>query len=170
MRGFSTFSPHPLFSYTFSLCSLDFGVARTAVFAIRSLPKRSWKGRRPQNRRSALLDISCLSFVFIDILALFPRFWCSAVPRVCGPRLAQAIMERPQTAEPAVCATRLLDFLTPRLLDCTWKQEPQAGATDENRRRLSGMTCPAGTTPRPTPHNKSSLYCIVCQEKNAPSG
>ena len=30
------------------------------------------------------------------------------------------------------------------------------------------MTCPAGTTPCPTPRNNSSLYWIVCQEKNAP--
>jgi hypothetical protein len=47
------------------------------------------------------------SFVFIDILALFPRFWCSANRHVCGSQLAP--VEKPQTAEPAVCATRLLD-------------------------------------------------------------
>ena len=35
-----------------------------------------------------LSDFLYLSFVFIDILALFPRFWCSADRRVCGPRLA----------------------------------------------------------------------------------
>jgi hypothetical protein len=55
---------------------------------------------------SRLSDILSLSFVFIDILALFPRFWCSADRRVCGPRPVPAIMEKPQTAEPAVCATR----------------------------------------------------------------
>jgi hypothetical protein len=38
---------------------------------------------------------------------LFPRFWCSADRRVCAPRPAPATMEKPQTAEPAVCATRL---------------------------------------------------------------
>ena len=53
-----------------------------------------------------LLDFLTSSFVFIYILALFPRFWCSADRRVCGPRPATAIMEKPQTAEPAVCATR----------------------------------------------------------------
>ena len=65
-----------LFSYTFWLCSLDCAVARTAVFAVRGPPRRSWKSRRPQNRRSALPDILYFSFVFINILALFPRF-CS---------------------------------------------------------------------------------------------
>ena len=60
-----------LFSWRFSLCSPDFGVARTAVFAVRGLPQRPWKSRRPQNRRSALPDILNFSFVFIDILALF---------------------------------------------------------------------------------------------------
>jgi hypothetical protein len=43
------------------------------VFAVRGLSQRSWKSRRPQNRRSALPDILYLSFVFIDILALFRR-------------------------------------------------------------------------------------------------
>ena len=52
------------------------------------------------------LDFLTSSFVFIDILALFPRLWCSADSRVCGPRPAPAIMEKPQTAEPAVCATK----------------------------------------------------------------
>jgi len=33
-------------------------------------------------------DILYLSFVFIDILALFRRFSCGADRRVCGPRLA----------------------------------------------------------------------------------
>ena len=54
-----------------------------------------------------LLDLLTSSFVFIDILALFRRFWCSAARRVCGPRPVPATMEKPQTAEPAVCATRV---------------------------------------------------------------
>jgi hypothetical protein len=49
-----------------------FGVARTAVLAVRGL--WSWESRRPQNRRCALPDFLYLSFVFIDILALFRQF------------------------------------------------------------------------------------------------
>jgi len=48
-------------------------------------------------------------------------------------------------------ASQPLDSLTPRLLDCTWRQKPQAGTTDENRRGLSGITDPAGPDPRPNP-------------------
>ena len=57
----------------------DFGVARVAVFAVRVPPQRSWKSRRPQNRRSALPDVLYLFFVFIYILALFPRFYTRQV-------------------------------------------------------------------------------------------
>jgi len=80
------------------------GVARTAVFAVRGSSQQAWKNRRPQNRRSALPDFLYSSFVFIYILALFPRFSCSADRWICGPRLVPATMEKPQTAEPAVCA------------------------------------------------------------------
>ena len=66
-------------------------------------------------------------------------------------------------------ASQLLDSLTPRLLDCTWRQKPQAGTTNENRRGLSGMTLPAGPDPCSTPQNNCSLCRPVCQEKNAPS-
>ncbi len=37
----------------------------------RGPPQRLSNSRRPQNRRSGLPDFLCLSFVFIDILALF---------------------------------------------------------------------------------------------------
>ena len=66
-------------------------------------------------------------------------------------------------------ASQLPDSLTPRLLDCTWRQKPQAGTTNENRRGLSGMTLPAGPDPCSTPQNNCSLCRPVCQEKNAPS-
>jgi hypothetical protein len=52
-------------------------------------------------------DILYLSFVFINILALFPRFWCSADRRVRGPRPDPANMGKPQAEEPEVWATRL---------------------------------------------------------------
>jgi hypothetical protein len=60
--------------------------------------------RVASQERGLFRDILTSSFVFIYILALFRRF-CSADRRVCGPRPVPAIMEKPQTAEPAVCAT-----------------------------------------------------------------
>ena len=66
-------------------------------------------------------------------------------------------------------ASQLLDSLTPRLLDCTWRQKPQAGTTDENKRGLSGITYWQGRTACPTPQNNCSLCRPVCQVKNAPS-
>jgi len=56
--------------------------------------------------RSDNVDFLTLSFVFIHIPGLFPRFWCSVDRRVCGPRPVPPTMEEPQTAKPAVCATR----------------------------------------------------------------
>jgi hypothetical protein len=49
-------------------------------------------GPRILGLASKLLDSSTARlFVFIDILALFPRFWCSAARRVCSPRPAPSI-------------------------------------------------------------------------------
>ena len=45
----------------------------------------------------------------------------------------------------AVCSAfggPLLEALTPRLLNCSWNLDPQAGTTDENKRGLSGITYP----------------------------
>ena len=48
-------------------------------------------------------------------------------------------------------SSQLLDSLTPRLLDCTWRQKPQAG-TENKRGRI---TYPAGTDPLPNPTEQS---------------
>jgi len=70
-------------------------------------------GRRPVETPQLLnSSTSCPCVLFSQTFSLCsPRFWCSADRRVCGPRPVPTNMEKPQTAEPAVCLIRLGDFL-----------------------------------------------------------
>jgi len=120
--------------------------------------------------------------VFNNILASFVLFLCfseSCLPGSLAKFRGREIdeSESPETAHrlPKLrpekwgrrLASQLLDSLTPRLLDCTWRQKPQAGTTDENKR--GRITYPTGPDPCPTPRNNSSLCRPVCQGKNAQS-
>jgi hypothetical protein len=57
-------------------------------------------------------------------------------------------------------------FCTPRLLDCTWRQKPQAGTTDENKRGLSGIAYSAGPERLVEPYRTILAYStpfVKCQ-------
>jgi len=119
--------------------------------------------------------------VFNNILASFVLFLCfseSCLPSSLAKFRGREIDEsgslgmahrlpklRPERSGRRL-ASQLLDSLTPRPLDCTWRQKPQAGTTDENKRGLSGIAYWQGRTACPTPPNNSSLCCPVCQVKN----
>ena len=64
----------------------------------------------------------------------------------------------------------LLDSLTPRLLDCTWRQKPQAGTTDETKRGLSGITYSAGSERpvRPYPTILAHITRFVKYQRSQP--
>jgi hypothetical protein len=128
-----TFCTCPLFSWTFSLCSLDFGISHiSSGFTNKSRQQPSpWgEGGESSEPGEGVLDFLTSSFVFIDILALFPRFCSRGVgqsrrwgPRcrlpACGPSLAVGNgcpVPRPRSAHLPIClpalAFALLDFST----------------------------------------------------------
>ena len=118
----------PLFSYTFWLCSGDFGVAWTAVFAVRGPHQRLWKGRTGGQRPpTAAPDCLSFPFVFIYILALFWRF--------CGRQVEES---RVATTLPGMSASHGPNISLGRSIAVSAKGAYRESA--ENKRGHSGIT------------------------------
>jgi hypothetical protein len=141
-----------LFSWTFSLCSLDFGISHiSSGFTNKSRQQPSpWgEGGESSEPGEGVLDFLTSSFVFIDILALFPRFCSREVetsrsdPPPSGLRSVACGRQWVSSSSTTICPPAHLPtcpcFCTPRLLDCTWRQKPQAGTRKQKRtHNLSG--------------------------------
>ena len=104
--------------------------------------------------------------VFNNILASFVVFLCFSETCLLGSLAKFRGREIDESGSPGMThrlpklqterwgrrlASQLLDSLTPRPLDCTWRQKPQVGTTDGNKRGLSGITWLTGPDPLPNP-------------------